>query len=168
MIAGEGIMTVFGAMGQSISEALNTGSAALDSFLGTLVQTVLKSIAANLAASMGFAVESASKTASGSGPLAAFVLPSLIAGATAAVGGAFKKIPKFAKGGIVSTPTLGLFGEYPGASRNPEVVAPLDKLQGMMANTGGNKVQVGGSFTLRGQDLVVALERANTTRDRII
>lgn len=79
----------------------------------------------------------------------------------------FGKITGFAKGGIVSTPTLGLMGEYPGARSNPEVIAPLDKLQGMIANTGGSRVEVGGQFTLKGQDLVVALQRANTNRDRL-
>mgnify|MGYP003133511657 CR=1 FL=1 len=74
---------------------------------------------------------------------------------------------KFAKGGIVSTPTLGLMGEYPGARSNPEIIAPLDRLRSMIGDNGGGKVQVGGEFTLRGQDLVVALQRANRNRDRI-
>lgn len=74
---------------------------------------------------------------------------------------------KFAKGGIVSTPTLGLFGEYPGARSNPEVVAPLDKLKNMIGDGGGSSVQVGGQFTLKGQDLVVALQRADRNRNRI-
>ena len=38
----------------------------------------------------------------------------------------------FANGGIISGPTLGLMGEYPGASHNPEVVAPLDKLKSLI------------------------------------
>lgn len=74
---------------------------------------------------------------------------------------------KFAKGGIVSTPTLGLFGEYPGARSNPEVVAPLDKLKNMIGDKSGSSVQVGGQFTLKGQDLVVALQRADRNRNRI-
>jgi hypothetical protein len=61
-----------------------------------------------------------------------------------------------------------MFGEYPGASRNPEVVAPLDKLKNMIGGSGGGKVQVAGEFRLKGQDLVVALERANSNRNRII
>jgi hypothetical protein len=81
--------------------------------------------------------------------------------------GQLTNIKPMAKGGIVSTPTLGLMGEYPGARSNPEVIAPLDKLQGMIANTGGSRVEVGGQFTLKGQDLVVALQRANTNRDRL-
>ena len=36
------------------------------------------------------------------------------------------------QGGIVSSPTLGLMGEYPGARSNPEVIAPLDKLKNMI------------------------------------
>ena len=62
---------------------------------------------------------------------------------------------------------MGLVGEYPGAKSNPEVIAPLDKLKGMIGDRGTSKVEVGGSFTLKGQDLVVALQRANRNRDRI-
>ena len=75
---------------------------------------------------------------------------------------------EMAKGGIVSTPTLATIGEYPGARQNPEVVAPLDKLKNLIGeNGGGSHVQVGGQFTLKGQDLVVALQRADRNRNRI-
>ncbi len=79
-----------------------------------------------------------------------------------------QKPTEFAKGGIVSAPTLGLMGEYPGARSNPEVIAPLDKLKSMIGNRGAQQVQVGGSFEIKGQDLIVALERANSTRNRLI
>lgn len=62
----------------------------------------------------------------------------------------------FANGGIVSGPTMGLVGEYPGAQNNPEVIAPLDKLKDMLG--GGN-----GQFVLRGQDLVLAMQRSNSS-----
>jgi len=61
---------------------------------------------------------------------------------------------KMANGGIVSGPTMGLMGEYPGASHNPEVVAPLDKLKTLIG--GGS----GGQFVLRGQDLLLSVNRA--------
>lgn len=63
-----------------------------------------------------------------------------------------KGMAKFANGGIVSGPTIGLIGEYANASTNPEVIAPLDKLSNMI-NTGGGK---GGTIRLRvsGRDLV--------------
>ena len=59
-------------------------------------------------------------------------------------------------------------GEYPGARSNPEVIAPLDKLKNMIGERGGSNVQVAGEFVLKGQDLVVALQRANNNRNRII
>lgn len=44
----------------------------------------------------------------------------------------------FAKGGIVSSPTNAVFGEYPSAGRgNPEVVTPLNNLKGMLSDIGG-------------------------------
>lgn len=68
-----------------------------------------------------------------------------------------KETKAFANGGIVSGPTMGLIGEYPGAQSNPEVVAPLDKLKDMLGNQGG------GQFILRGTDLVLALNRSETS-----
>ena len=63
----------------------------------------------------------------------------------------------FANGGIVSGPTMGLMGEYPGAQNNPEVVAPLDKLKDMIGGGGG------GEFVLRGNDLILAIQRSNSS-----
>jgi hypothetical protein len=70
-------------------------------------------------------------------------------------------IRPFANGGIISGPTLGLMGEYPGARSNPEVVAPLNKLKDMI---GG-----GGNLTTRisGQDLLIMLDRAEINRGRV-
>ena len=80
----------------------------------------------------------------------------------------FGKMTGFAKGGIVSGPTMGLMGEYPGVRSNPEVIAPLDKLKSMIGDRGGSSnVQVSGQFALKGQDLVVALQRADRNRNRI-
>jgi hypothetical protein len=76
-------------------------------------------------------------------------------------GGAAKGIPgltPFAAGGIVSGPTAALVGEYPGARTNPEVIAPLNKLQNML---GGNV-----NFVISGDNLVGTLNRANKTRAR--
>ncbi|MAA76654.1 MAG: phage tail tape measure protein [Rhodobiaceae bacterium] len=72
----------------------------------------------------------------------------------------------FANGGIVSGPTMGLVGEYPGARQNPEVIAPLNKLQSMIGG-GGQNINVGGQIRLEGQDLLIAIERANETADRL-
>lgn len=70
----------------------------------------------------------------------------------------------FAEGGIVSGPTLGLVGEYPGASSNPEVIAPLDKLKGML-NTNDQSGFVA-STSIQGRDLAIILERYNKDSKR--
>jgi hypothetical protein len=108
---------------------------------------------------------------------AAFILNALLPGKgmdSAAKLGRFKNIfsslsgvPKFANGGIVSSPTLGLMGEYPGARSNPEVIAPLDKLKSMIGG-GQTNVNITGGFKLEGQDLVLALQRADRNRTRIL
>jgi hypothetical protein len=74
------------------------------------------------------------------------------------IGGQNAGLTPFAAGGIVSGPTAALVGEYPGARTNPEVIAPLNKLQNML---GGNV-----TFTISGDNLVGTLNRANKTRAR--
>lgn len=74
-------------------------------------------------------------------------------------------IPKFAEGGIAFGPTLGLFGEYPGAGNNPEVVAPLDKLRNMLdlgPRNDGGRVE----FTIKGRTLVGILNKENNHEKR--
>ena len=70
------------------------------------------------------------------------------------------KVTAFADGGIVSGPTLGLMGEYPGASSNPEVIAPLDKLKGML-KSGDNNSGFIASTSIQGRDLAIVLQRYN-------
>lgn len=66
----------------------------------------------------------------------------------------------FANGGIVSGPTLGLMGEYPGAANNPEVVAPLDKLQALMGGGGGTL-----EARISGNDLLILMNKAGRTNN---
>ena len=71
----------------------------------------------------------------------------------------------FADGGIVSGPTLGLVGEYPGASTNPEVIAPLDKLKSIIGGSGDS----GGFIAetrISGRDLSIVLNRFNKDNAR--
>jgi tape measure domain-containing protein len=105
---------------------------------------------------------------------AAFGAIQLITGGTggAALGG-FKKymmgglglgnIPQMAEGGLFTGMSLAMVGEGPGTSlSNPEVVAPLDKLQQMM---GGGNVTVTGM--IRGQDILISNERSLLDRNRV-
>ena len=100
---------------------------------------------------------------------AAFALLSLFLPGSQAIAGGFGSfmkgglsLPAFADGGIVSGPTMGLVGEYPGAKTNPEVIAPLDKLRSML---GGQNVTVVGKIS--GRDILLTSELNAIDRNRI-
>lgn len=74
------------------------------------------------------------------------------------------KIPAMAKGGLVSGPTLAMVGEYSGASNNPEVIAPLSKLQSMI---GGGSVELSHEIRINGNDLLILIENAQKRKNRV-
>ena len=164
----------FTALGDSVVQSMGLASNGLQGFAQVMLRTlvdlgamIVKQIVMNQASAMASSIASASQSAAATGPLAVFTQPAFIATAIGGVLSAFASIPKFAAGGIVSGPTMGLMGEYPGAKSNPEVIAPLNKLQGMLDQGNGGTANVSGEFVLRGQDLVVALQRAEKQRNRI-
>ena len=73
-------------------------------------------------------------------------------------------VPAFAEGGIVSGPTLGLMGEYPGARSNPEVIAPLSKLKSLMQPNDSSAYIA--STHVSGRDLAIVLNRYNSDSKR--
>lgn len=148
---GEAAATTATATAQGVETAAQTAAAA----------AMVPVIAANklatasymeLAAAMYFAAHA-------SIPFAGFGIASGFVSAATAMVEAIGAMP-FAKGGVVSGPTLALVGEYAGASNNPEVIAPLDKLRSMIQPQGG----IGGNvrFEIEGRKLVGVI--SNTTR----
>ena len=75
-------------------------------------------------------------------------------------------IPMLADGGLASGPTLAMVGEYAGASGNPEVIAPLDKLRGLLAEPAApidfSKVE----FRIKGRELVGILSKEDILTKR--
>ena len=96
----------------------------------------------------------------------AIVAGGALVAATAAAKAALSRATAFADGGIVSGPTLALVGEYGGASNNPEVIAPLDKLRSLIdtdrADGGVGEVR----FEIRGDVLEGILKKVNNRRRR--
>jgi TP901 family phage tail tape measure protein len=148
---GEAAATTATATAQGVETAAQTAAAA----------AMVPVIAANklatasymeLAAAMFFAAHA-------SIPFVGFGIASGFVSAATAMVEAIGVMP-FAKGGVVSGPTLALVGEYAGASNNPEVIAPLDKLRNMIQPRGG----IGGNvrFEIEGRKLVGVI--SNTTR----
>jgi hypothetical protein len=86
-------------------------------------------------------------------------------GAAAGKGGfgnIFKGLLGFANGGIVSKPTIGVVGER----NESEAIMPLSRLSGMLnmaANIGASNMGGSGEFVIRGNDLVLATNRANSS-----
>lgn len=58
------------------------------------------------------------------------------------IGFSVPTIPKLAKGGLAYGPTLAMVGDNKGASADPEVIAPLSKLQDIMSGGGDNQQTV--------------------------
>ena len=114
-------------------------------------------------AATALAIQAAAQTSTAAGPGAAIVLPALITAGMALMREVFSGITGFADGGIVSGPTMGLVGEYPGARTNPEVIAPLDKLRSLIGGAGGNVVVTG---RISGRDILISNQRTGRDANR--
>lgn len=152
------------AVGDGAGEWLNW-SANLLGAIGTAIPaimalTVTKKAEAN--ANTEAAVTGAAASVSSIPFVGAFMAVAAIASVIAALA----NIPKFAKGGIAYGPTLGIFGEYAGASNNPEVIAPLDKLRGMLSDTGNTQFNGRVEFKIKGRTLIGILDRENNITRR--
>lgn len=49
-------------------------------------------------------------------------------------------IPYLAKGGVITSPTIAMMGEYSGAGSNPEIVAPQSLLKEIISSENGEMV----------------------------
>ena len=78
-------------------------------------------------------------------------------------GGGGGGITPFASGGLVSGPVMGLVGEA-STNRNPEVIAPLSDLQGMLAGVGGSGRLSG---EIHGENILLSSDRSMNTRYRV-
>ena len=142
----------FGQLGSSISGLGNALEIPELNVAGTMAQAIATMVS-------GYAAATAEGATLGPFGWIAFAAAGL-AQLTAMVS-AVKALPAFANGGIVSGPTVGLIGEYAGASSNPEVIAPLDKLRGMLSPV-GQPVIIGGTLRASGREIICVL--ANETR----
>lgn len=173
--------SIFTDIGNSILNAFGPATSILEkvalSIARVMIQMGAMAIAEKLFGAQAIKAKQAQATADSikigtaaavaAGPAGLALLAPFIASAVAMTTGAFAAVPKFASGGIVSGPTMGLMGEYPGAKSNPEVIAPLNKLQSMIDTGNGGNMNLTGEFVVRGSDLVLALQRAERQKSRI-
>ena len=119
------------ALGQAIATGGNLGSQLGAVLLGTLGGVATQ--VGKMAIGIGIALEGIKKALQSLNPFVAIAagialvaLGAFFQSKSADIASSAGSGPtEFAKGGIVSTPTMGLMGEYPGARSNPEVIAHL-------------------------------------------
>ena len=148
----EGLITPLEAMEQKAENAKKAVRGLVKDAILALINMAKMNVIAN-------ATSPANAANLASGGLAT---PAFIVAGLSMLEGFVGGLTAFADGGIVSGPTLGLVGEYPGAKTNPEVIAPLDKLRGML---GGQAVQVTGKIS--GRDILLTSERNAIDRNRV-
>ena len=112
---------------------LNGGKNAFKAF-GEAIKALIKRLLTAVATALALSLIFSAITGGSGGAL------SLLGGSGSGFGGLFKTLLRgglgFAKGGLVTGPVSALIGEGPGTTRaNPEVVAPLDRLQQLLNNT---------------------------------
>jgi len=103
--------------------------------------------------------------------LAVIMAIKLLLGDATTVKAAFElakgKVLGLATGGLVTGPTMALVGEGAGTTAsNPEVVAPLDKLKGMINGGGSQQVEVYGRIS--GNDIFISNQRGSLNRQRSV
>lgn len=142
----------------NLSGTLGESAGAWTNYIANILQSVSKAIPALTALTAAKAAASAADV-----PIIGYIAAGA---AIASVLASFAALPKFADGGIAYGPTVGLFGEYPGAANNPEVVAPLNKLQSLIEPAWSGMPD---SLITRvsGRDLEIILRKRNRFKSRI-
>ena len=153
------LQSSFEGIGETIGELVTTGKLNFG-ILGTILADALIGIGKALILYSSL-VQAAKKAIEAGQVKAGLIIGIAAVAAGFALKGQLNKKsttgPKeFANGGIISGPTYGLMGEYPGASSNPEVVAPLDKLKSLIGGGGGTL-----EARISGNDLLILMNKAN-------
>lgn len=152
----------------SVAIISRVGDAFLELASGTadaatvIVRAILDIVNALITQAVIAAVAAGAASGATGGPAAAFLVPALIAATVGTVfsliSNAFSSAPKLAEGGLAFGPTLAVVGDNLNASSDPEVIAPLSKLEGILNRGDGERQLVA---RIGFDELVFALEREN-------
>ena len=160
-------------LGESIGNMLAKGGGikdVLNGFLGVLADGLIQ--VGKLAIGTGLAIQGIKEALKTLNPYVAVAAGVALVALGTYVKGRLSETSKnmsgggakaFANGGVISGPTMGLMGEYPGARSNPEIVAPLDKLKSLIGGGSGGTLEA----RISGNDLLILMNKAqrnnNTT-----
>lgn len=166
--AGVGALSsTFGSLSGVVGEAAGAWLEWIGNLLNAVAQAI-PAITALATARKGEATANAAASITGGAASVAsipWVGAAMAVAAAASIAAAFAAMPKFAAGGIAFGPTIGMFGEYAGASTNPEVVAPLNRLRSLLGVDAGATATL--RFKIEGRDLVAVCDRRRNLVGRV-
>jgi tape measure domain-containing protein len=143
------------AMAESLGQAIGQAK----SFKEAMLEAAKAIIVALLAQAKANVVANAAKGSAKAGPFFPAAMVGLITAGMAAISSV--QLPALAEGGLAYGATTALVGDNPNARIDPEVIAPLSKLQDMM---GGQRVEVFGRIS--GDDIYLSNARTSRNRNR--
>ena len=150
-----GLADSFGQMFGGVVTGAKTAKQGFLSFAKTAIRSIIALATANVITNATSPDNPANKASGG------LTIPFFAIAGLAALDQLVQNIPALAEGGLIYGPSLALVGDNKNASIDPEVVAPLSKLKGML---GGNAVEVYGRIS--GDDIVLSNSRASRDRNR--
>lgn len=166
----EGFAMIGDMLGQAISGSLSTGGAL--EMLGNFFASFLSQIGAQLitfgTTILGFQQAIAAFLSNIWNPIGALGMIAagiVLIGVASTIKSSISKksesnMPKLANGGLAFGPTYALVGDNKNAQIDPEVVAPLSKLKGMIGGSAQN-IHVSGALRVSGSDLALVLDKNN-------
>jgi tape measure domain-containing protein len=129
-------------------------NAAVD-IIGSLIKQGVTSIIANTLTKLGALGPLAIPIAAAAASLAKGLFTSAINGISA---------PKLARGGVTTGETLAVVGDNPSGR---EAIIPFERMGEFLDMAGGGAMKLTGLFEVRGQDLLLVIDRANQEKLRV-
>jgi len=152
---------VFENMGEALATSIGNAVGHAENMRQALVEAAKAVIIAALAQAKAQVIARAAEGSAGTGPAYPFVMAGLLTAGMALINSV--QIPALAEGGLAYGATTAIVGDNPNARVDPEVIAPLSKLQDIM---GASRVEVFGRIS--GSDIVLANDRGTRNRNRVI
>jgi len=155
------VSNVFEDMGEALATSIGNAVGHAENMRQALVEAAKAVIIAALAQAKAQVIARAAEGSAGTGPAYPFVMAGLLTAGMALINSV--QIPALAEGGLAYGATTAIVGDNPNARVDPEVIAPLSKLQDIM---GASRVEVFGRIS--GSDIVLANDRGTRNRNRVI
>jgi len=155
------VSNVFEGMGEALATSIGNAVGHAENMRQALVEAARAVIVAALAQAKAQVIARAAEGSAGTGPAYPFVMAGLLTAGMALINSV--QIPALAEGGLAYGATTAIVGDNPNARVDPEVIAPLSKLQDI---TGASRVEVFGRIS--GSDIVLANDRGTRNRNRVI